>query len=322
MATVSSKRKQKKLQSSKVTKISKFDPHNYPFTWLRGVRISVNFFFLLIFNGALLGFAVTWLTLPVNAPPSPFTITEGSLYLIQLMLINGVLPFLPLAIIFLVGSIFGRFFCGWTCPVGFLQEILAYIPVKKVYPSKNNNESGSNIALYFVGGVLVFVLFVGITRLLSIESTELSLESTFGVLAVDPLTALDPAATLFTFIPYMIFWDRIPGLSEFAGNPDILWFWVRLLIMIIVFTIPVFIPRAYCRYICPTGAVMGKFGKYSLIGIKRNPIICNDCGDCESICSMGVRVTDYADKVKDPLCIGCLDCVYACEEGAIQLKIL
>jgi len=322
MATTTSKRKQKATKASKASQLSKHDAHNYPFTWLRGLRISVNFLFLLLFNGVIFGFAITWLTLPVNSPPSPFTISEGTLYVLQLMLIEGIFPFIPLATIFLVGGLVGRYFCGWVCPVGFIQEILAFLPFKKIYPSKNSNIRGSEVALYFVGGVLVFVALVGLTRLLSIQSTEASLEATFGILAIDPLTALDPASTLLTFIPYMIYWDRIPGLSLLASNPDLLWFWVRLLIMLVIFAIPAFIPRAYCRYICPTGAVMGRFAKYSLVGIKRNPILCNECGDCESICPMGVRVMDYADKIKDSLCIGCMDCAYVCEEGAIQLKIL
>jgi polyferredoxin len=322
MATITSKRRQSKEKASKALKISKYDPHSHPFTWLRGLRLSVNILFLLLFNGVLLGLSVTWLTLPVNAPPTPFSISEGTLYVLQLMLIEGIIPFIPLATIFLVGGLVGRFFCGWACPVGAVQEILAYIPVRKIYPSKHNNERGSEIALYFVGIVLVLVAFIGITRVLSIQSTESDLKNTFGIFAQDPLTALDPAATLFTFIPYMIYWDRIPGISIFAGNPDLFWFWFRLAVLIVVFSIPAFIPRAYCRYICPTGAIMGKFGKYSLLGIKRNPILCNECGDCDSICPMGVRVMDYADKVKDPLCIGCMDCAYVCEEGAIQLKIL
>ena len=276
MATITSKRRQSKEKATKSSTISKYDPHSYPFTWLRGLRLSVNLTFLLLFNGALFGFAITWLTLPVNAPPSPFSISEGTLYILTLLLINGIVPFIPLAIIFLVGGIFGRFFCGWTCPVGAIQEILAFLPVKKIYPSKTSNESGARIALYFVGGILLFVSFVGITRLLSIATTEADLESTFGILATDPLAALDPASTLLSFIPYMIYWDRIPGISEFAGNPDLFWFWIRLTIMVVVFSIPAFIPRAYCRYICPTGALMGKFGKYSLIGIKRNPILCNE----------------------------------------------
>ena len=150
MATISSKRKQA-ISSQKQSKAPTVDPQSYPFTWLRAVRLAVNFFFFLLINGALFGLAVTWLTLPVAAPPTPFTITTGSLYIAQLLLINMVIPFLPLATIFLVGGIFGRFFCGWTCPVGFYQDLIAYLPIKIYYPTRKDNETYSLIGLYFDG---------------------------------------------------------------------------------------------------------------------------------------------------------------------------
>ena len=320
MATISSKRRQA-TTTVKTSKAPTIDPRTYPFTWLRALRLAVNFFFFLVINGALFGLAVTWLTLPVNAPPTPWTITNGTFYIVQLLFINAVIPFIPLATFFLIGGVFGRFFCGWTCPVGFYQELIAYLPVKKFYPTRKVNEAYSQIGIYFAGFIIIFMLFIGISRLYTIATTESSL-ATLGILAEDPLAALDPAATLMTFVSYMFFWDKIPFISAGVGNADILWFYIRLLIMIIVFLIPAFIPRAYCRYICPTGAVMGKFGQYSLIGLKRNPVLCNECGDCNSICPMGVRVMEYPEKIKDPMCIGCMDCAYICEEGAIQLKVL
>ena len=320
MATLSSKRKQA-VSTVKVSKAPTVDPRTYPFTWLRFVRIVVNVIFLIIINGAFLGLAITWLTLPVNAPPTPWTITSGSLYIAQLLFINAIIPFIPLATFFLIGGIFGRFFCGWSCPVGLYQELVALIPVKKFYPNRKDNESIAQIGLYFAGFIILASLFIGVSRLYSISSTEATL-GTLGILAKDPLSALDPAATLVTFLSYVFFWNKIPYVTPGLGGADLVWFWLRLGIMIIVFIIPVFIPRAYCRYVCPTGAIMGRFGKYSLIGLKRNPVLCNECGDCNAICPMGVRVMDYPDKIKDSMCIGCMDCAYVCEEGAIQLKVL
>ena len=320
MATISSKKRQA-LANQKVSKAPTVDPESYPFTWLRALRLAVNLFFFLLINGALFGLAYTWLTLPVNAPPTPFTITTGTLYIVQLLFINTVIPFLPLATFFLVGGIFGRYFCGWTCPIGFYQDIIAYLPIKKYYPTRKNNETYSQIGLYFAVTILVGSLLIGIARLYSIATTETTLK-TLGILAIDPLSAIDPAATLTTFLSYMVYWNKIPFVTPHVGHGDYIWFWFRLLVMIVVFLIPAKIPRAYCRYICPTGAIMGKFGKYSLVGLKRNPVLCNECGDCNSICSMGVRVMEYPDKIKDPMCIGCMDCAYICEEGAIQLKIL
>ncbi|MHA2365061.1 MAG: 4Fe-4S binding protein [Candidatus Hodarchaeales archaeon] len=301
--------------------LTRYDPTTYPLTWLRVVRLFVQFIVLIVFSGALFGLAVTWLTLPVQAPPSPWSISQGTIYIFQLLVVNAIFPFIPLATFFLFGGIFGRFLCGWACPFGLIQELEALIPVKKIYPTKKTNESASEIAQFFAGALIILVAFIGISRVLGPPEVDNQLSSTFGIIAIDPLTALDPVATLLTFIPYILIGE--PNLIiENIRSLDI-WFWFRITVLLIVIIIPIFIPRAYCRYICPTGAIMGRFGKHSILGIVRNPTICNidNCNNCESICPMGVRILEYPDRIRDSMCIGCLDCAYSCQEGAIQLKI-
>lgn len=308
-------------RQKKVDKVVKFSRDNYPFTWLRGLRLLVQFVVTLIFNGALFGLAVTWLTLPVQAPPTPWSITTGTIYVFQLLAINAVIPFMALAIFFLLGAIFGRFMCGWACPMGLVQELLALVPVRKYEPPSKTNKSWSELATLFAGSIIILVVFLGLARALG--STEAQLTQTFYVFAEDPLPAIDPAAALFSFIPYMFYWNAFPAFDfgTLAGL-DIFFFWGRLLVLFVILVIPIIIPRAYCRYICPTGAIMGRFNKYSILSINRNPVLCSDCGQCDNACPMGVRVSEWTDRVRDPMCVGCMDCAYACEEGAIQLKVL
>ncbi len=42
-----------------------------------------------------------------------------------------VVGFIGVSVIFLLSFVFGRFFCGYLCPVGTLQEIAFHIPVQK-----------------------------------------------------------------------------------------------------------------------------------------------------------------------------------------------
>ncbi|MEW6188622.1 MAG: 4Fe-4S binding protein, partial [Actinomycetota bacterium] len=42
------------------------------------------------------------------------------------------IPFLTIGILGMVGVLVGRMTCGWLCPFGFLQDLLARIPVPKL----------------------------------------------------------------------------------------------------------------------------------------------------------------------------------------------
>ena len=45
-----------------------------------------------------------------------------------------VFPFLAIGTLIVIGSLFGSLLCGWACPFGFLQDLLAKIPTKKSIP--------------------------------------------------------------------------------------------------------------------------------------------------------------------------------------------
>jgi ferredoxin-type protein NapH len=81
------------------------------------------------------------------------------------------------------------------------------------------------------------------------------------------------------------------------------------------------VPRFWCRYACPTGAMMAIFQKYSLAGIKRDPVKCMKCPHCEVKCPMQINILDLPwEKFNDPECIMCMECVDACPHGSLSPK--
>ena len=44
----------------------------------------------------------------------------------------GAFPWLVLGLLLVAGLIVGRFFCGWVCPAGFIQDLLYRIPLPKI----------------------------------------------------------------------------------------------------------------------------------------------------------------------------------------------
>ncbi|MDZ4064712.1 MAG: 4Fe-4S dicluster domain-containing protein, partial [Coriobacteriia bacterium] len=78
--------------------------------------------------------------------------------------------------------------------------------------------------------------------------------------------------------------------------------------------------RFFCKYLCPTGALLGVLAKLSAFGIKRDADACIDCGICDKACPMNIAVSS-ADVVTDSECISCSECVNVCPAaGALEVK--
>ncbi len=41
------------------------------------------------------------------------------------------IPFAAIGTLVVLGAVFGSFVCGWACPFGFLQDVIAWIPTRK-----------------------------------------------------------------------------------------------------------------------------------------------------------------------------------------------
>ena len=75
-----------------------------------------------------------------------------------------------------------------------------------------------------------------------------------------------------------------------------------------------FIYRAFCRFLCPLGAIYGLFAKIAVVGVKVEAPKCTSCGRCTAQCPMDIR------RVGDHECIHCGRCIDVCPTGAISLK--
>jgi ferredoxin len=69
--------------------------------------------------------------------------------------------------------------------------------------------------------------------------------------------------------------------------------------------------RAFCKYLCPLGAVNAILGRLPLFRIKREASTCISCSKCDKICSMNIGVSS-ALAIKSPECIACMECVTVC----------
>lgn len=125
-----------------------------------------------------------------------------------------------------------------------------------------------------------------------------------------------PAGTLEGGIPLMLA-DR--QLRSLAGA---LFSW-KMLILIVVLIGAVLIPRFFCRYLCPLGALYGLFNRYSFYQLRLDQSRCTGCNTCTQVCPMAVEIPKAGDKlvqISSTECIRCGRCKAACPAGAIRVK--
>jgi len=202
-------------------------------------------------------------------------------------------PYYILGILMLFGLTLGRMICGWLCPMGLLQELLDKIPVPKL--KKNCVTRALSWVKY---GVLI--VFVGVIPL------AYSLQQ-YPVPAF--CKYICPAGTL----------EGAVGLLSHpanAGSFSMLgWLFTRkFVILIAVLTACVFVYRAFCRFLCPLGAIYGLFARVSMLGVTVKDERCTRCGRCLRHCRVDIR------RVGDHECIQCGECADVCPTKAIEWK--
>ncbi len=274
--------------------------------------------FVLIFGGAF-GLAATFIVLPIMAPlGNPYTTVAGAWQLFEVMITAAIFPFIAIAVIALGSLIFGRTFCGWVCPFGYISDIVSMLGKKKRVPH-GINESISNFAI-FLAFMFIFIDFsIGYN-----QAVGSSIYGYFGDFAREPSSIISPTTTLFSMLYWYFKLGKAPGLDNLNVLLSYPWtFWFRIIILIIAVVINFYIPRAWCRYVCPLGGLMGIGSQFKLMKIWRDPARCDEslCGQaCVKACPMGVPILDYKGHIANRLCISCGKCIDVCPTNAIYIK--
>lgn len=192
--------------------------------------------------------------------------------------------------VLITALIFNRGFCGWICPLGGIQEFLNKIPVKKIKVPRKLDRN-----LRYLKYFVLIIVIVG---------TYLT-----GTLI---FRTVDPFASFFHF-GKGILWKYTEAEFTEAIIPFI--------ITIALLAAGIFIERAWCKYLCPLGAVTAILSKFSISKIHRNKRTCIDCKICDKTCPVGCNVSK-PESVKDTECLACFKCVDKCPKKSLDMKAL
>ncbi|WP_423792147.1 4Fe-4S binding protein [Methanocaldococcus indicus] len=173
---------------------------------------------------------------------------------------------LKLVVIIVLTLLFGRVFCGWMCPFGFLME-LSYKLRAKIYKLKKLpkvSEELHNKLIYFK--YLVMILSLVLTYYLA----------TYAFCKVCP----------------------IGFLTNLYGTV------ISLIILITFLIASFFLPMTFCRYFCPLGAFLSIFSIRPLFILKTNNN-CVKCRLCEFKCPMQIKITENVNQKECIRCFEC-----------------
>ncbi len=193
---------------------------------------------------------------------------------------------LILGVVLLVTILWGRFFCGYFCAFGTLQEGLAFLS-RKLMPKRKPIPGKLDRVLKFGKYAVLFalVLFVWVLQL--------------------PVDG--------TFSPWGVFGMLVSGnFSVMGAAIPTVGFAILAAILIVSF----FVERFFCRYLCPLGALFTPLSRLRLFKIRRREPECSGCARCTRACAMGISVHN-ADTVRSGECIDCMRCMKVCVPQAL-----
>ncbi len=202
-------------------------------------------------------------------------------------------PYYVLGILMLYGLILGRTICGFLCPFGLFQELLYKIPSFKIRKSHITR----------MLSMLKYALLVFLAVLLPLYSAFQTIPLPAFCKYVCPAGTLEGAVGL---LANPVNQDKFSMLGNL--------FSLKFVLLVAILTLCVFIFRAFCRFLCPLGAIYALFNRFCIVGVRVDDQKCVDCGKCVSKCKMDVR------NVGDIECIHCGECMSVCPMGAISIK--
>jgi ferredoxin-type protein NapH len=291
--------------------------------------LIINYIILeLVFSINLIGLKGLLTVFPVlNSPRNPLSNGSGIVEMIFYMFTAGIIPIFLIGVFILIILFTNRFFCGWICPVGTIQDACAAIPTKKkairITGGIFNHKSLLKIKYIIVIFVLLLVVPLAITANVN-SAFYTEYRNNLGDFGTKPLSYFSLSEMIFVFFPQMI-WQIITtrSIAPIFANPLVFFisiFYIALLVL------SVWYPRLYCRYFCPYAALSSVISKYSFLKLSRSPVKCvgrTECGECERVCPKQIRILDepFEFFTGNGECNLCMRCKEVCPYKAIEIKI-
>ena len=225
------------------------------------------------------------------------------------------LNFGVVVVLLLLTIIFGRIYCSIICPLGIMQDILAWMGTRsKKKRNKYHYTKARNILRYVVLGAFAVLMFMGLNSIAILIAPY----SAYGrivqnlfkpiyLVGNNFLAYISERLDSYAFYPVEIY---IKSLSTLI---------IALITFIVIAVLAWRGGRTWCNTICPIGTLLGTISKYSLFKPVINREKCVKCHMCEKRCKAACINIDE-QMIDASRCVACMNCINDCHKGAIQYQ--
>lgn len=265
--------------------------------------------------------ALLWLAafpLPSWAPTDAFLRMDPLTLFGTVLSSRGWIPGLGVAALVLaLTALVGRFFCGYLCPMGTTLDLTDRFLAPQSAPVLRSRVNTPDTLRRIKYLLLFFVLGAAILGVSAVFlASPLSLITRFYALLIHPMLALAGDGLLHVLRPLALHQDWTWAAYTQIGLPRFSTQWFILVFFLVVFSLARYSPRFWCRYLCPSGAILAMFGRKPLV--RRHVAgSCTHCGACRESCPMGA-IPEDPHVTRHEECITCQTCVRICPVEAVS----
>ena len=190
----------------------------------------------------------------------------------------------------------GRFFCGFACPLGTLNQFTGWLG-RKGWPAADRLEANRHRRLQ----AFKYYLLVALLALALMGSVQTGVFDPLPLLHRSVNLALTPLAD-----------NRLGWLSDEPRRYASVW--LLGVVFLGVLGLNLILPRFFCRFICPLGALFGLLSRFTPWRIGKTTHRCGECRICEEYCEGACRPSG---TIIGGECVMCLNCLDRCPTGRV-----
>ncbi len=213
-------------------------------------------------------------------------------------------PLLWALAVLLLTIILGRFFCGWVCPFGALHQFVGFLGNRTKTTAQKirlNNYRKAQCIKYFI---LIILLAMA-----AFPSIGVTLQS--GLLDPIPLVTRSFNLAILSILDKSV--DITSSMPRFYEGA-----WLIAAVFITAVLLNLVIPRFYCRFVCPLGALFGIIGRFAIWRIGKVQDKCSDCKLCQKACEGACQPSG---NIRISECVLCLNCREDCKDELLAYQM-
>ena len=229
---------------------------------------------------------------------------------IQLLPAVLALNFGVVAALVLLTLVMGRIYCSVICPLGVMQDIMAWCG-RKAKKNRYKYSPAKNVLRAVMLVLFVVAMVAGFTSAAALIAPY----SAYGRIAQNLFAPLWQAGN--NLLAYAA--ERADSYTFYSTDVWIrsgVTFAVAAATFAVLWVLAWRNGRTWCNTVCPVGTVLGFLSKWSLLRPVIDTSKCNGCGKCARNCKAAC-IDSKNHTIDYTRCVVCMDCIKKCKQGAI-----